>query len=686
MKRLYSIIRHVSFLALAFGSLVLLDSAHAQESAPRKVKPVSEKLAKIIDIKFLVGSDDPFSVEYRRDGAEKEPLKVRPGQVLRATFLGKLAPNHYTYSIHDSYVKPKIKVGDGKAFVGLSGTLTESPSPETKKEGDKTKKIFKDTVTWSEDVVVLPATTPGKYVLNATITLQVCDDSICVSGEYLPLSIPVEVAGEALPVSSELQKQIDSASRPTPDVASGPATNNPNGSQQQQGLIGFLVTAFLGAFLMLLTPCVFPMIPITVNYFLKQSEKEHHRPMRMALVYSGTIIIVLSLAILLLGKVIIGLANNAWFNMVLGLVMVYFSLSLFGMYEIELPSFLARFTSSREGQGGNAGAIFMALTFTITSFTCTGPFLGIMLGSIAGARPPDHHLILGSLVYSMTFAAPFFVLALFPSLIRKLPKSGGWMNTVKVTMGFLELAFALKFFGNSDLAWSPGNARFFNFDTVLVAWIVLSIACALYLFGLYRLPHDDPADNIGVVRMLVGALMLGLALHMTPALFGGKLRGAVGENIIAFLPPALKHKDWHLDYIDAWNEAKRDNKLIFIDFTGVNCTNCRDNEENVFPLPAVAAGLKRYVRVQLYTDTVPNPELSAREASLQAERNSLWRDTIADPSNPNYIIFRPDYDTPFEDDLIKGTVLGRRSGTIRNASDFVEFLNSPFQTKVAQGK
>jgi cytochrome c biogenesis protein CcdA len=447
----------------------------------------------------------------------------------------------------------------------------------------------------------------------------------------------------------------------------------------ERGLIPFLFAAFVGAFLMLLTPCVFPMIPITVNYFLKQSEKEHHRPMGVALTYSGTIVVVLSLAMLLLGKVIIDMANNAWFNLFLGAVMVFFALSLFGMYEIELPSAFARFTSAREGQGGYLGAMFMALTFTITSFTCTGPFLGIMLGTIGGVRPPVLHLILGSIVYSITFAAPFFFLALFPGLLKKLPKSGSWMNTVKVTMGFLELAFALKFFANTDLAWSPGNGRFFNFDTVLVAWIVLSVSLSLYLFGMFRLPHDEPVEHVGVVRMLVGSLVLGLGLYMTPALFGGKLKGVVGENILAFLPPSLNHKDWHLDYLEAWTEAKKDKKLIFIDFTGVNCTNCRGNEENVFPKPEVENALKKYVRVQLYTDTVPNPELSASEAGLQADRNSAWRDALADPSNPNYVIFQPDYDQPFDGDMIKGRVLGRRKGTIRDRRDFVTFLRSPFQ-------
>src|SRR5262249_34174251 len=171
--------------------------------------------------------------------------------------------------------------------------------------------------------------------------------------------------------------------------------------------------------------------------------------------------------------------------------------SLFGMYEIELPSFLARFTSAREGQGGMAGAFFMALTFTITSFTCTGPFLGPLLAGASTLKPSTDKLILGALAYSAVFAAPFFFLALFPKLLKALPKSGGWLNAIKVVMGFLELAAALKFIANTDLALNPGDPLFFTYETVLCAWIALSVACGLYLLGVFRLPHDSPVEYIG---------------------------------------------------------------------------------------------------------------------------------------------------------------------------------------------
>lgn len=298
--------------------------------------------------------------------------------------------------------------------------------------------------------------------------------------------------------------------------------------------------------------------------------------------------------------------------------------------------------------------------------------LGGLAASSVGVKLPLGHLILGSLVYSATFAAPFFFLALFPSLLRKMPKSGGWMNAIKVTMAFVELAAALKFLSIADAVLNPGNPRLFNYDTVLCAWIALAVACGLYLFGAFRLPHDHGEEHIGVLRMIFAVLFLGLAIYMTPALFGAKPLGVVGENIVAFLP--LKSPDHILEYETAWEEAKKEKKLIFIDFTGVNCQNCRDNETNVFTDPRVKSLLKKYVVVQLYTDSVPIKGLDPAEAEKLAERNARFRDAIGNPTNPTYFIFEPG-DTPFTaDDKLNGRPLGSRNGKIFDVNDFVRFL------------
>lgn len=659
-----------------------------------------------LQLTMRVASADPFHDSNEFGKPTPKVMVVAPGDVLEVEYSGKLDSDAYTYSITDKGTPPvfRYKSANGAKKLFLKDGLPVLPLlpvqefATVKHHSDTFGAIEKITTpfTWKQEVVVAPDTKPGDYMLTSALWLQVCDKT-CWQGDWSDLVVPIKVEGSPKELSAALQARIDTsklAPKPEPPRVVAPPSGFgegiPNGtilgrfedgqinqgdlprfikmlkqplenptmvaepsdsvsqSAARGGLWALLVKAFLGAFLMLLTPCVFPMIPITVNFFLKQAEKEHHRPLPMALVYSFTIITVLSLAIFFLGSTIINLANDAWFNLVLGLVMIWFALSLFGMYEIELPSFLSRFTSSREGKGGLEGTIFMALTFTITSFTCTGPFLGLMLAMIATSDPSQSkstwELGLAALVYSSTFAAPFFLLALFPSFLKKLPKSGGWLNTVKVSMGFLEFAFALKFLANTDIAWFPGDPVLFNYDTVLVAWIVLSFACGLYLLGFFRLPHDDPAESTGVIRMLFGVVMFGLAVYMVPFLFGGKPRGAVANGIIAFLPPDLKHQKHHLDYEDAYKEAVAKNKLLFIDFTGVNCSNCRYNEQNVFTQPEVAALLNQYVIVQLYTDRVPKLGLSVDEAKDLAYKYAGWRRALSGgvETNPYYLVFRPD--------------------------------------------
>lgn len=663
-----------------------------------KESPTTRKLAELLSFKVSV-----------------QPSQAKPGEVVKVTLVGTVKKGFHTYPI-TMRTANQLEGQLAKLAYDLdAGLKVLWPVAESKpilhRQGADTALHHEGEFTWSQEFLVLPEATPGEKKIRIKPRLLVCDENRCFGpAPYpsMPTSLQV-VAGPAVALSAAMQKRLQAdvpavqivtappstAADKTPGKgAPGSTTNAP--VDPNQNLLGLLGSAFIGAFLMLLTPCVFPMIPITVNFFIKQSEHEHHNPLLMASVYCGTIIALLTLVMLILGRVVIDLANDRWFNLALGSVLILFAFSLFGMFEIELPSFLVNFTAAREGQGGLLGTVFMALTFTITSFTCTGPFLGAMLAPVAGLRPPFLHLALAAVVYSATFAAPFFVLALFPSMLKKMPKSGGWMNAIKVTMGFLELGAALKFLSNADMAWFPGNPRLFNYDTVLCAWIALSFACGLYLIGTFRLPHDDPADHIGVIRMVFAAIFFGLAVYMTPALRNETPAGIVGEGLVAFLPPNFKektghggsgngeHLSWHLDYQDAWEEAKRDNKLIFIDFTGVTCTNCRDNEKNVFPRPEVVKEMRQYVRVQLYTDTVPNPALSPGQAKEQADRNSQWRDTLGDLTNPYYVVFRPARDEPFAGDQLKGEVIDRRNGTIRDIADFVRFLQEPLQKQQAQ--
>jgi thiol:disulfide interchange protein len=650
------------------------------------------------------------------------PAKAKRGEVVRVTLSGKTKKGFHTYPITQRTNQQDPSDITVK-YSGVEGIkplwpIEESPPELAVSTDGKVVLEHGEPFTWTQDLLIDPQAKPGQYELTVTIeNVQVCNERTCSPpAPYRPLYAPLEILdGDAVappravadrPQDAPAVKVITPTQKEIADLRAkmpgpGPINDLPGRTGDATNLWSFLWFASLSAFLMLLTPCVFPMIPITVNFFIKQSEKEHHNPLMMASVYAGTIIVLLTTIMLALGSVVIDLANNTYFNLGLGVVLIFFALSLFGMYEIELPRFLARFTSSREGKGGLIGTVFMAMTFTITSFTCTGPFLGLMLSSVAGVKPPMFNLALGAIVYSATFAAPFFVLALFPSMLKKIPKSGSWLNSVKVTMGFLELGAALKFLSNADFAFFPGDPQVFNYDTVLAAWIALSISCSLYLLGLFRLPHDDRAESIGVIRMLIAVAFLGLAVYLAPAMFGLHPAGVVGDNVVAFLPirtghdgdapgiggrpgtPESDHRDWYMDYEDAWKDAVENNKAIFIDFTGTNCSNCRYNEQNIFPLPPVKQELSRLVKLSLYTDTVPNRKLSAKESKEQGNRNQNWQSVLVgkDLALPTYVVFQPARDSAFENGVPKGRIVGKTEGAIRDVPAFVRVLQSA-QTKL----
>jgi thiol:disulfide interchange protein DsbD len=669
--------------------------------------------------------------------AAVEPKEQKRGQTVRLTITGTPKPGYHTYPLtqrapeQDATGLCQLSYEVVPGLRLLSPVVESDPQPANEPGGVwlEHAKPF----TWVLDVLILPEATPGDKELPITIKLQACNDKTCLNGTITVKASVRVLDGPAVPLTPDLQKRLDAplyeikevfAPAPPPGVKS-PLTGNPPDREQPKerggpdkaenkdaaaptpadgkinadsGFFHIIALAGGAAFLMLLTPCVFPMIPITVSFFLKQAENKHLNPVLLATVYALTITVLLSAAVLVLGSLVISLANDPWLNLAMGLLLMFFALSLFGMYEIELPHFLSQFTSAREGQGGYLGVFFMALTFTITSFTCTGPFLGPLLASATTFTQTQ--LVVAAVAYSGTFAAPFFVLALFPSLLKALPKSGGWLNAIKVVMGFVEVALALKFFSIMDNALFPGDPRLFNYDTVLCAWIVLSAACGLYLLGVFRLPHDTPIDHVGVPRLLFATFFLGLAVYMAPALWRNRLLGTVGENIVAFLPPDSRPEGvaeggggkpaeglaWTRDYQKAWERAKAEGKLLFIDFTGVNCANCRFNEKNVFTRTDVRQELKSFVLVQLYQDYVPN--LPRDQSEAEGKRNLAWQDkTFGDISLPLYIVLDPSGTSkPVTDDgKLAGVEKGRDSGAIYNVSAFVNILTKARETKqVAQ--
>ncbi|MEB2786030.1 protein-disulfide reductase DsbD family protein [Algoriphagus persicinus] len=401
--------------------------------------------------------------------------------------------------------------------------------------------------------------------------------------------------------------------------------------QENESLWGFMVLAFLAGLAALLTPCVFPMIPMTVSFFTGRAGSKA-AGIRNAIIYGFSIIAIYTIAgtavAAIQGPEFANWLATHWLpNLFFFGIFIFFALAFLGMFEITLPSGLVNKVDEKAEKGGLAGIFFMAFTLVLVSFSCTGPIVGSILISSAGGELLKP--ILGMFAFSLAFAIPFTLFAIFPEWMNRLPKSGGWLNSVKVVLGFLELALAFKFLSMADLVYHWG---ILDRDIFLIIWIVIFSGLGLYLLGKIRLPHDSPSDSIGVPRLLLALVTFMFVLYMIPGLFGAPLKylsgflppmstqqfkmtgglsmSEVGENILgepvkyADIPLEIPHGiQGFFDYEQAMRAAKKANKPLLIDFTGHGCVNCRKMEENVWVDPQVLKRLKEdFVMVALYID------------------------------------------------------------------------------------
>ena len=422
--------------------------------------------------------------------------------------------------------------------------------------------------------------------------------------------------------------------------------------KKQEGVWSFLWFAMTAGALALLTPCVFPMVPITVSFFTKRAEKGEGNGLRDSVIYAVGIIATFTalgflLALIFGATGIRDFAANGWVNLFIAVIFIVFSLNLFGAFEIQLPTGLMNKLNQKSQGSGIVSVLLMGLTFSLTSFTCTVPFVGSALISASGGE--WFYPIIGMLGFSGVFAAPFFLLALFPSVMTKLPRAGGWMNNVKVVMGFLEIAAAIKFISNADLVWAWG---ILPKEMFLAIWIACGIMIVLYILGKIKLNHDAPVNSVGSPRLIFATMFIAITVWLVTGLFGK----ALGE-LDAFLPPpdydsisgstssaavvsagavatsnSNDFTDWYKDYNQAVAEAKKQNKMLFVDFTGFTCTNCRWMETKMFPLGEVKTRLDQFVKVKLFTDRNQEPYLSNKK--LQEER-------YGSIELPLYVIMKP---------------------------------------------
>jgi thiol:disulfide interchange protein DsbD len=538
----------------------------------------------------------------------------------------------------------------------------------------------------------------GESPLKINVRYQVCNETVCMPPRTISVASAVAISAAVATPTPTATPSATPSITPTasPDVnANGYSNVNANlntnantlvelntsesnnsiepqivrpseSDISEQPIWGFIWLAITFGALSLLTPCVFPMIPITVSYFTKHGSDSRLGSVRDALIYAGGIILTftglgIALALVFGAAGLNRFASNPYINLFITGIFLAFAFSLLGAYNIGVPSSvltkLDRFTRSKES-GKVIGLLLMGLTFSLTSFTCTAPLVGTILVAAAGGEL--FYPVVGMLAFSTVFALPFFVLAVAPNLLKSLPRSGSWMNSVKVVMGFLEIGAALKFLSNVDLVWGWG---IFTREVVIAGWIALSILIFLYLLGVFRFAHDSDDRSIGLVRVLNAFLFGTVAFYLLTGLFGSRL----GE-IESFLPPAREvissagsstnangELSWITnDYDAAVRQAKAENKRIFIDFTGYTCTNCRWMETNMFPRPGVRTELEKFVRVKLFTDGEGQPFEGFQQ--MQEQRFG----TVA---LPLYAILTPT-------DQITATF----EGLTRSEQEFISFL------------
>jgi thiol:disulfide interchange protein len=611
-----------------------------------------------ISVIFLLSSlsgqfQSPVSLSAKIDS------NARSGEVVKVVITAEMNSEWKIYALRDQGEGPiatRVTIlGD---IIKDSGLVEEAEPIEKYDDGFLTvTKTHQGGAVFTAPILLNEDISPGDYNLEVVVLFQVCNESLCYPPKEEFLTVPITIES-----GNPREDRLDIILLSNVFDKSG---NLNLEAAIDQGFFSFVLLAISMGFLALLTPCVFPMIPITVSFFTQQGESAQGKPLKNAIIYTLGIIATFSilgfiLALTLGASGANQLASNPWVNLFIAGLFIYFALSLFGMYEIEVPAKLRQFSLKQEGRGGVIGTLFMAFTFTLTSFTCTVQFVGLLL--VAASQGQWFWPMIGMIVFSAAFAFPFFFLALFPQYLAKMPKSGGWLNAVKVVMGFLELAAAFKFLSNTDLVWGWG---FFSHNAVLAVWAVLMLLVGFYLLGKIQLPHDSPLVSVSVPRLMFSAAFLTFGLYLTSGLFGQRIHGI----IYAYLPPVVQGDTgavstngnsmveefkWYRDLDEGLMVAKETGKPVFIDFTGYTCTNCRWMEANIFTKREVKDRFNEMILVQLYTDGGPN----------HRENQEYEIERFGTAALPFYVII-----TPYDE------IISTFPGMTRDLNNFLDFLD-----------
>ena len=598
----------------------------------------------------------------------------------KVIFTGKIADGWHTYGLESDLYPTGVEFGEASGY-SLSGKPYEV-SLSTDYEGIK---VFFNEIVIAQDIV---RTTGEAFDVKGEITWMGCTDTQCAAPEYKDFSV-----------------RIEEASGP---VISDAGDGNAKGGGFNWGLI---VEAILWGFAALLTPCVFPMVPMTVSFFMKGSSspaagrfKASMYGLFIVLLYTVPISLIIFITWLAGGEAVTAdifnwLATHWLPNIIFFIVFMVFAASFFGAFEIVLPSSLVNKSDKGADKGGLIGVFFMALTLVLVSFSCTGPIVGTVL--IKSTEGEFWSPMITMLAFSLAFALPFTVLALFPSLLKNLPKSGGWLNSVKVVLGFIEVALGFKFLSVADQTYHWG---LLDREVYLAIWIVVFTLLGFYLLGKIRFANDEKVEHVSVKRLALAIAVFSFVVYMIPGLFGAPLKAlsgylppittqdfVLGQNNVQTAVPLQAGQtqtgksagyglhlplglSGYFDLDEGLAAARKAGKPVFVDITGHGCVNCREMESRVWSAPEVLEILQNdYIIVALYTDdkqkldesewiTTPNGDVLK---DLGRINSYIARTRFGVNAQPNYVLLSPE-----------GEMLAPVRGYDLSIPGFVEFLKS----------
>ncbi len=565
----------------------------------------------------IIDHENVVSVKFSIEQKESEAFVVAKINIIPGWHINSNKLPNGSFAI-----PTEINLTKNKSFTAKE-TLEPKPIQFIEEDLGDMQSHHKGSITMKRKFIINSST---DFKVSGAFAFQVCDEAgKCLLPHEYPFSLNVKGYELAAEKDSLAEKQADTSSSDTGKKVSGDTTKPiKKVPEPKKSMWLIFIISFLSGFAALLTPCVFPMIPMTVSFFTKSS-KSKAAGIRNAVFYGISIIAIY----VILGTIVTtifgpsalnALSTNVWFNIIFFILLVVFALSFLGAFEIMLPSSWQNKANNASYKGGILGIFFMALALALVSFSCTGPIVGTLLveaATIGGIAP-----FVGMFGFSLALALPFTLFAAFPGWMNSLPKSGGWLNTVKVFLGFLELALAFKFLSNADLVV---QGHFLERELFLAIWIGLFTVLTIYLFGFIRLPHDSPTEKLSVFRTMLASTCLVFVIYLIPGMWGAPLK------LISGFPPPLSYSesptgiganqnsnshtennDMHLgpqnimvyhDLEKAEAYAKEVHKPLFVDFTGHACVNCRKMEEKVWGEPGILEILRdKMVIVSLYVD------------------------------------------------------------------------------------